>query len=280
MANTQAQRPGGSIVRFGREAVDLARRSEPISHATFQSLMDEDPDKPFYAFARICSSGGKQKYAHLYSAENVIEWYPLNGRTDPCTRGSIERIEYYLYFKGEGGAVHVGDVYEDTADHVSTSADYLIWYHSGEDEPSRLLSLLAIAYLQNLGLINITSDDTFDTSSVARLGHQRARSLEQTTEDQAHGRTILEYIGTRIEKLIEGGELNCSDPAALLTSLEHDAAHHLADALVSQDPNVKDDGDDVARSPNVRKNALAAAIIACYGFRECGCAQATVPSER
>lgn len=248
-------------VRFGKEVVDLATRTEPISQTTFQHLMDEEPDKPFFTFARVHSIGNKRQYEHLYSAENVIEWYPLNGRTDPCTRGSIEKIEYYMHFKGEQDAIHVGDVYEEPIGQVSKTADYFIWYHIGEDEPSKMSSLLATAYLQILGLTNITSNDTFDTSSVSQLGQQRLRCPGQKVKDQLNGTTLYHYVCTRIAKLIERGEINCSDPDVLMTSIKHDAAHHLAGVLVSQDPDVEDGSDDFARLPHVRTNSLATTII-------------------
>jgi len=88
-----------SKVRFGKEEVDLNTQMEAISQATFQELMDEERDKPFFAFARVYSKSDKQHYRRLYSAENIVNWYPLEGRTDPCTRGNIYKIEYFLHMK-------------------------------------------------------------------------------------------------------------------------------------------------------------------------------------
>mmetsp|Transcript_35221 Transcript_35221/g.51734 ORF Transcript_35221/g.51734 Transcript_35221/m.51734 type:complete len:329 (+) Transcript_35221:43-1029(+) len=248
-------------VRFGEEVVDLDKQIEPISLATFRSLMDEEPGKPFFTFSRVHSRSSGQKYAHLYSAQNIIDWYPLKGTTDPCTRGNIEKVEYFLLMKGQGDAIHVGDVYEESREHVSKSADYFVWSHTAEDEPSKMLSLLATAYLQILGLRNISSNDFFDTSNLSQLDPRTVRSPEQINADRLHGSKILHYISTRILNLIEQGELKCSCPGELLMSIRNDAARHLAQILVLQDPNIHLDNDDYARMPHIRENTLARAIL-------------------
>lgn len=254
-----------SKVRFGGETVDLDRRSEPISHVSFQSLMDEEgPDKPHFAFARVRSRDGADEYRHLYSAANIVEWFPLQGRTDPCTRGEIDRIEYFLYLKGEGDAVHVGDVHGEGGDSdapASKSADYLIWSLTAEDEPSRMMALMAVAFLQHLGVDSVTADDAFDTSDVSNVSPRSEKDPERRAIQRSNGERLLRYVRARVSRLAASGEIECSDPEMLLTSMAQDASRHLAEVLVSQDPNVDEDGDDYAGMPHIRQNAFAAAIM-------------------
>ena len=281
-----------SKVRVGGEVVNL-NDIEAISHDTYKTLMNEEPDKPFFALARVKSSSGGQQYKHLYSAENVVNWYPLHGKTDPNTRGEIDRIEYFLHIKGEQDAIHMGDVHPNQTDPgsqyvgdvqtsqsnpVSQTADYLIWSLTAEDEPSKMMALLATAYLQKLGLDNITSDDTFDTSSVSNLAPKNVRDLQQKRTDSANANKIFNYVATHISDLVKQGELKCSDPNALLMSIQHDAALHLADILVSQDPDVDENSDDFAKLPHIRTNSLAMAILKELNFDQTGADNEVAPS--
>jgi len=219
----------------------------------------------------------RPRHAHLYiSAQNVVEWYPLKGTTDPCTRGNIDKVEYFLLMKGQSNAIHVGDVYQKSRAHVSISADYLIWSHTAEDEPSRMLSLLATAYLQILGLTNISSNDSFDTSNFSQMDPRTVRSPEQMNADRLQGSKIFHYVSTRISKLIDQGELKCSCPDVLLMSIRHDAARHVAHILVSQDPNIREDNDDFARTPHIRVYALARAIMRSCELEESCIVQGSV----
>ena len=82
-------------VRFGEEIIDLAKCEDPISLESFQVLMEEEEEdnrKPYFLFAFVSSSYHGRSFKHLYSAENIIQWYPLEGTTDPCTGEEIEKI--------------------------------------------------------------------------------------------------------------------------------------------------------------------------------------------
>ena len=252
-----------SQVRFGGEELDL-NKEEAISLETFQVLMNKEPNKPFFAFARSNSSNGGLNYRHLYSAENVIDWYPHKGNVDPCTHEAIEKIEYFLYFKGQSEAIHVGDVHSSQIGPESKTADYLIWSFTGEDEPSKMMALLAMAYLQKLDLSSITSDDTLDTSNISNLDPKKVRDLKQQVIDSSNASKIVNYVAMHISDLVDRGELKCSDPNALLMSIQHDAAQHLAGILVSQDPSLDEDNDDFAKLPHIRTNALTMKIMKLF----------------
>ncbi|MFT6387944.1 MAG: hypothetical protein ACJAUP_001316 [Cellvibrionaceae bacterium] len=267
-----------SKVRFGGEVIDLKEAREAISQDTFKSLMDEEPDKPFFAFAHVHSGSTHHEFKHLYSAENVVNWYPLAGKTDPCNNRKIDKIEYYLHMKGQPDAIHMGDIYQNENKNVSKTADYLIWSLTAEDEPSKMMHLLATAYLQNFGITNISSNDTFDTSDILHLNLQKVRSPEQERTDKLNANKIYSYIGTHVATLIKQGKLNCSDPDALLLSIKHDAAVHLAGVLVSLDPNINDDNDDYAKLPHVRTNAVAEAIQQSCAFDGFGVEEPSIAS--
>jgi len=250
-----------SKVRFGKEEVDLNTQMEAISQATFQELMDEERDKPLFAFARVYSKSDKQHYRRLYSAENIVNWYPLEGRTDPCTRGNIHKIEYFLHMKRQRTAVRVGDVYEKETEHTYRTADYFVWSITADDEPSKMMSLLATAYTQHLGLRKMTSNVEINTLDVLQLNTQCKRSEKQKNVDRLNASKIAQYVDTHLSRLVEDGELNCSDLSVLKMSIRYDAARHFAGILVSQDPDVDENSDDFSKIPHIRANALTMAIL-------------------
>ena len=94
--------------------------------------------------------------------------------------------------------------------------------------------------------------------------------------DRLQGSKIFHYVSTRISNLIDQGELKCSCPDVLLMSIRHDAARHVAHTLVSQDPNIREDNDDWARTPHIRENALARAIMRSCELEESCIVQGSV----
>jgi len=287
---------GGCICKkvcFGDETIDFETEVEPISIESFQQiLLDEDRDgqtpKPYFAFAYVHSSKDNYSYKHLYSAENIVNWYPLEGTTDPCTGEEIEKIEYYFYVKGNQNAIHMGDVAEDQSrknednddeeeeeeeEEISLTKDLLIWTISAEDEPSKMLSLLAIAYLYNYGLCkNMKSNDKLDTSDILKLSKLLYKDQQQSTKtpDQEERRRvsnmIYKYIVKHLSNQIRMEKIKCSDLNTLLTSIKHDAAHWIAEKLVELDPNIDEDSEDYSKLPHIRMNALTMAIQENFHF--------------
>lgn len=283
-------------VTFGGEVINLGEKEEPISLETFQVLIEEEEEeeedrKPYYLFAFVHSSAKNCSYKHLYSAENIVHWYPLEGTTDPCTRGEIEKIEYYFYVKGQMNAIHMGDVHphseedgrgkdqkKDETRFDTLRTDLLVWSITAKDEPSRLLSLLAIAYLYNCGLCTISKPlDKLDTSHILHTSNfyyserQEGKQIQEHNirqsdkeEDQRISHDIYEYIVNRLSREIRIGKIVCSDMTALMSSLKHDSAKHVAQNLVKLDPTIGEENDDFSKRPHIRTNALTVAIQAIF----------------
>lgn len=260
-------------VFFGEQKIDLKETQEPIFKETFKTLMDDDPVKPFFSFGLVHTRDKEDNSkTRLYSAESIARWFEMDPdtgdmieRNDPCTRDKIEKVEYYLYMKGQKNAIHVGDDKKNGVDDtIWPTKKYLVWSEKkdkGDDEHSNMMCLLSVAFLNYFGCSKLTSNDKLDTSDINHLDSNKFRSTEQERADHLNSNKIYNYIVTHISNLIKEEKLNCSDPEALLTSIKDDAANEIAEILVELDPSITEDNDDISKHPHVRKNKLKKTIL-------------------
>lgn len=137
------------------ELIDLTSTECGISGESLaHQLLIENPS-PFLAFARTSShqknNGQSTEFKHFYDVSHLTNWYTSDQKKEPFTGQPIDKVEYFLIFKGDTEAQYLGSYEAKKGSPLGFEADALIAGVTSNDLMVQATGLYELAYVFKSG---------------------------------------------------------------------------------------------------------------------------------